>query len=219
METATVRAVIEAVRIERERRLAKLSEDEAASEQWLYIDEPFVNELALVALIALWHQVERRIVLIAASIRAPGDGLLDSAQFRARVHDRRMQWGDFKRRLALVEELDLRNVPYWHSMETLRHLANCYKHEPSMVPNRGLLEHIGLPLVPREPLVVSYAALPDSRCFREGLALSLGLDKNSDYCLIADELISRAEEFAKVLRSSIPVWIQRAPVSLSEFEC
>jgi hypothetical protein len=43
-----------------------------ASDQWQFGDEPFVNELCLILLVAVWHQVEREVIWLAA--RVTGDG-------------------------------------------------------------------------------------------------------------------------------------------------
>jgi hypothetical protein len=216
MNTKVIRAMIAVIKREQAERIASLPDNESGSDRWLFNDEPFVNDLAILALIALWHSVERDLIRLSASISQPEDGILDNEEFKKRVARRKMQWND---RPTFVKDLRLETFPYWHSIETLRLLANTYKHEPFMIPSKALLNHLDLPLIPKEPHVVGYSSLPDSHCFREGLARSLNMDDSSDYTLIAARLADHVDEFIGRLRGSVPAWIQRAPVSLIEFEC
>lgn len=74
-------------------------------------------------------------------------------------------------------------------METLRLLVNGYKHTPSQVPEKELLERLGL------DTTRNYATMPESGAFRKGLAQSLNLKGSVDYCDIADEFLKRADRF------------------------
>ena len=114
----------------------------------------------------------------------------------------------------MIARLKLNDFPAWESsMETLRLLANCYKHDPSRSPDEDLLKHLKL-----DPTVM-YASLPESRCFRKGLALSLDLEEDADYCAIAEELLARAEHFlADVEQQPAIGKVKWGPTSLSPDE-
>jgi hypothetical protein len=193
MNTKAAKDTIEVIRKERQRRRAELPDPEdAAYDQWMFTDEPFINDLCLVLLVAIRHQVERELVGIAA--RVTDDGApLDRKQYQERMRDERegLRHG-WK---PLIGKLDLRSFPEWQgSMQTLRLLVNSYKHSPWGRPDEDLLQHLKL------PLTRNYAVLPDSRSVREKLADSLGLDKDADYCEITEELLNRADSFLGSVR-------------------
>jgi hypothetical protein len=90
----------------------------------------------------------------------------------------------------MTKKLDLDKFPEWKSsVETLRLLANCYKHDPLRVPARKLLKHLQLDVTER------YAPLPESRYFRRGLAAYVKLPNDAGYCDIAERLLDRAASF------------------------
>ena len=94
-------------------------------------------------------------------------------------------------------------------MTTLQLLANCYKHAPSQRPETALLKHLGL------DGNRNYASLPDSRAFRERLALSLKLGRDADYCDVVEEFLKRVEAFlAKVQEQPQIGKVDRGHVSL-----
>ena len=105
-------------------------------------------------------------------------------------------------------------------METLRLLANCYKHDPQGGPDDDLLKHLEKHLKFRQRR--RYASLPESHCFREGLALSLGFGKETDYCDIAEELVEQAQRFLEqVKKQPMIATVRWGHVSLrpSDFVC
>jgi hypothetical protein len=85
-------------------------------------------------------------------------------------------------------------------METLRLLANCVKHASQEQPEAKLLTHLKLPPKPEGKLIAGYSSLQESNSFREGLAQSLHLPSDADYCTIADKLICLAEKFLNNVR-------------------
>jgi hypothetical protein len=138
---------------------------------------------------------------------------IDEDTYRDRVRLKRKEFRD--RGLSnSATELGV-GVPSW--LEALRLLANCYKHDPSARPDEKLLNYVGLPLKPAEPLVEWYAPLPESQLFLDGLAAFLSVD--ADYCAVGDELISRAEQFMSDVENSGKLsTVERRPVSLTTFE-
>ena len=105
-------------------------------------------------------------------------------------------------------------------METLRLLANCVKHEPWQEPDERLLKHLKLPIAAelKRP-VVRYMPLPESRCFREGLAASLNLSKDADYCAITEEFVDLVGRFLEDVKRNTGLSQLTGPVSMVEFGC
>lgn len=202
--------MIAVVKAERERRAALLDtvDPEYAYDYWVFTVEPFINELCLVLLVAIRHEVERELLSLVA--RTSNDGKpISRRAYLDRLQDERGQlmahgWK------SLIKRLNLTSFPEWaSSMKTLQLLANCYKHDPIRGPDEALLVHLKL------DQTVKYDLLPDSRCFREGLALSLGLDKDADYCDIAEFLLAEANRFlTKVAKQPCVVTVKRGRVSL-----
>jgi hypothetical protein len=180
--------MIDVVRTEERRRLLLLTGENLDSEhdRWLYTDEPFVNELCLMALVALGHQVERELVGLAA--RASGDANeISPAEYRNEVQklrtDKGWKWQIIESRLKTES---------WNgytSMEVLRKLANLYKHEPSREPDSNLLNLLNLAVTD------DYARLQESDALREGLAISVNLGKNVGYCDIVERFVEIAKGF------------------------
>ena len=104
-------------------------------------------------------------------------------------------------------------------METLRLLANCVKHEPMGVPDEELLKLLNLPLKPEGRLIVGYMPIPESSCFREGLAQSVNLPKDVDYCSIAETFVDLANQFLKDVERKTSLAHVTGRVSLTEFAC
>lgn len=209
--------ILTIIEAERDRRREALEKEEIwdyARDRWLFEELPFVNELCLTLIVAVWHQLEREIVHLAARATENGQPV-NRWMYEENVRRRRKE-AKTKGLASMLTHLGM-DCPAW--METLRLLANCYKHEPDRRPGEALLAQIELPLKPTEPLVVAYAPLAESRLFLGGLAASLGVEEHYDYCGIASTFISRAEDLlTQAKASSILSDIEWGPVSLSEFE-
>jgi hypothetical protein len=153
-------------------------------------------------LAALHHQVERELVLLAA--RADGEATVTSQQYETNLK----KWHDKSprcRRLDLCKALNLRSFVEWDkSMETLRLLANCLKHDAHKKPSKKLLEHLNLPNVLNRPnidqLVDAYLPLPESFFLKEGLAKSVNLPEDADYCAITDAFADLCNQFLDDVR-------------------
>jgi hypothetical protein len=105
-------------------------------------------------------------------------------------------------------------------METLRLLSNCLKHSPWQEPDDELLRHLRLPAVNQlKPPIVRYMPLPESSCFREGLATSVNLPKDANYCAIAEKFVHLANQFLEDVRQHTRLTRLSGPVSLVEFGC
>jgi len=219
MERKIANEVVAVIRSERQKRSDRLNDEDPdfAYDQWLFTDEPFINEMCLMMLLALRHQVERELIFLAA--RANVGPAITRQQYHQNVASRREE---IKRRgwANLIATLNLGGFAEWDdSMETLRLLANCLKHEPTQEPDENLLRHLGLPLTPEGPMIVGYLPLPESRCFREGLAKSVNLSKDADYCAIAEAFVNSANRFLEHVRQEAALATVTGAVSLFEFAC
>ena len=208
MDTHIFREMIAVIRAEEKRRVSLLTGEDPdfEYERWLSTDEPFVNELCLMVLVTLRHQVERELVKLAA--RASDDG----KEISPREYDEEVQklrkgrgwnWETIEARLNL--ESCAGNAP----MKALRHLANSYKHDPSMEPDNDLLKFLNLETGD------DYARLPESPALREGLATSVGLGKDAGYCDIVGRFVDIASGFLAQAQSHTKARpFKRVPTSL-----
>jgi hypothetical protein len=219
MNTAVVKDLIAVIRTERDRRITTLKDEhpDYAVDRWLFTDEPFLNELGLVLLVAIRHQLERELIRLAARVTDDRHEM-SGDEYRQRIEDERerLRTEGWK---SLIAKLRLQAFPEWNtSLKTLQLLANDYKHNPSHGPGEDLLKQLGLnPIISRSP-TVRYAPLPESRHFREALALSLNLDSGADYSAIADEFLSRAERLLEDVEQQLGLSpVKWGPVSLTEF--
>jgi hypothetical protein len=85
MELADAKAYLDVIKTEGQRRAELLPDHpDAAYDQWLFHDAPFINELCIVLLVALRHHIERRLIFFAACA-ADGGGPITKQQFLARM--------------------------------------------------------------------------------------------------------------------------------------
>lgn len=203
---------------ERERRIKSLPTDVyAALTNWSEVDDPFIAELVLLMLVAVFHQVERELVWLAAGT-SNGGSPIEFDKYQQRAGEQRERWRNGKTRRKFIREFRLDSLEEWRTIEALRLLANCYKHDPGTKPSQELLRRLGMPLTPNEPLVTSYAALPESENFREGLAQWVGVDRQAHYCQIADRLLDRVDLFLADARRAMPRNVRPGRVAISSFE-
>jgi len=203
MNTSVAKSLIDTIREEKKRRYERLSfaDAELAYDQWLFTDEPFINEMCLMLLVAIRHQCERELVQLAARVVNQG-AAMSFEEFKRNV--RRLEkphcWKE------IIATLKLNDFLEWNtSMETLRLLVNCYKHSPSQQPNDELKKQLNLD-------AVNYLPLPESTCFREKLAVNLGLPQDADYCDIAEQLMNVTGQFlAKVKIKHRPLLSELKP--------
>ncbi len=89
MDTRIARDIVEVIRAEREKRIDRLADEDPdyAHDQWLFADEPFINDMCLMVLVALRHQVERRLVSLAA--RAGSEQAMTREEYWRKVGEQR----------------------------------------------------------------------------------------------------------------------------------
>jgi hypothetical protein len=194
MDTKIAEDTINVIRRERRRRQRRLpNHPDAAYDQWLFWDLPFVNEMCLLLLVAIHHQIERELIRVAATANGSGKPL-SRAQYEARVPIERDNWK--KNRKTIISRLKLKSFPEWdHELEALRQIANSYKHTPSRKPDDKLLRLLGL------DVRRNYAPLAESDSIREGLAVYLKQNKDADYCTILSKLLRRADCFLRKVKA------------------
>jgi len=196
MDTMVAEEMLRMIKAEHDRRVEHLPEEDGY-DQWIFIDEPFVNELCLTLLVAIRHQVERELVLIAARV-TNGGRELEGEQYTQRIQKERDNLKKHDGWKDIAAKLHLGTFHEWGaSMETLRLLANSYKHDPWAVPDEKLLKHLGL------SLEVTYKTLSESDDLKKGLAASLNLQSDADYCDISDELLTRAGRFITEVKKTL----------------
>jgi hypothetical protein len=220
MDVTALRDMIAAIRNEADRRGRQLKKiaTEHRYDQWVYYDEPLLNELCLLVLIAIRHEVERDLLGLGARVSRRVTAFSQKSYLRRLANERKQLRSGWK---PLIAKLGLAAFPAWtSSMETLRLLANCYKHDPFGGPDDGLLKHLRPHLKYKQRR--KYDVLPESNCFREGLALSLGLPRETDYVRITEDLLAKAEAFVDDVKGqSFIAEVRRGHVSLHprDFVC
>jgi hypothetical protein len=211
MDLSIAKAILVVIRQESDRRNALERDPNWPYEQWL-ADNAFTNELCLIFLVSLRHQLERELVKLAACAGHAGAELTRSQyeqameQVRPTKNDgsRMANWNEVNRRLGITSA----NRPA--PIEALRLLANAYKHDPNAQPDQQLIKHLGL------KTTINYAELPESDALREGLASCVGLDKSSDYIAIADRFIEEVQAFLEDIKRRVTLSpVRWGPVSLN----
>lgn len=206
MEIDTLKQMIAVIRVEEQRRASLLTDQDQkfAYDQWLFTDKPFVNELCLMLLVTLRHQIEKELIWLAA--RAVDDEEISDQQFYENLNQLRKTNGLEK----IKDRLKLGSSEGYQCTEALRLLANSYKHDPYMEPDHKLLDLLEL------ETGVNYAPLPESDSLREGLAAFIGLEKDAGYCDIAERFVNIAKDFLVTVQSRTKLSrVKRSPVSLN----
>lgn len=191
----------------------KNEDQDFAHDQWLS-DESFISDMCLMVLVALRHQLERELIFLAARANVATVAHKDYRQkiISLRQEIKQNGWKN------LIATLNLESFAEWDtSMETLRLLANCVKHEPTQEPDENLLKQLNLPLKPIGPMLVGYAPLSESDIFREGLAISVNLAGDTDYCTIAEAFVNLVDQFLNKVRQETNLAQVTGRLSLTEF--
>ena len=208
MDTRILKDILAVIKAEQQRRASLLVDVDPnlANDLWLFRGEPFVNELCLMLLVALNHQIEGELVRVAA--RATNDREISRDQYQKEVRKLARPGG----RETINIRLKLESCTGHKSIQALRFLANSYKHHPSMEPNEKLLDWLNL------EVGIPYAPLAESHALQEGLADFIGLGKDATFCDITEHFINIANGFlADVQKRTQMSRVQQVPVSLVDF--
>jgi hypothetical protein len=200
VDTKILKDMITVIRTEQERRTSLLQNEDPnfAYDQWLLTDGPFLNELCLMFLVTLRHQIEREMVGLAARSDEKQMQISDR-EYQENINQLRrtnkkgqnIGW-DWK---EIYKRLKLETCKNYEFIEALRLLSNLYKHEPSLAPDEDLLNLLHL------EIGVNYASLPESDALREGFAKFLGLSDDADYCDIAERFVDISNTFITTVKS------------------
>ena len=195
MESGILKEMVSVIRAEQQRREAlRTDEGPEAYYAWCFENEPVINELCLMLLVTLRHQIERELVWLA------GLAADDGPEISFQQHDERVK--ELKDRIrwdwkTIEKRLRFESCEGFKYVEALRHLANSYKHDPSVEPAEELLKILDL------PPTVRCAPLPQSDRFREGLATFIGLEKHAPYYDIAEHFIDIADAFLERVKAQV----------------
>jgi hypothetical protein len=221
VDVQAARDMLAIVRAERQRRVDALEADDQdwRWDQGTFRDEPFINEMCLVLLVSIRHLLERELAGLGARVRADNRPIPGKEYWRLVSEEKQaLRKKDGWKKLAA--KLKLESFAAWKGpLETLRLLANTYKHEPGYAaPSEDLLAHLELnPIISVNP-TVTYASLPESQDFREALAVHLGLVQDADYADIIEAFLNSVERFvAEVERQPHIVAVEPSPSRFDEF--
>jgi hypothetical protein len=217
MDTSIAKEVIRVIREERDKRLAALeTEDEDLWYRGHSDDELFINELCLMLLVAIRHEIERELTLFVAQKtskesppppRGPGDPVdpvgrkLTDGEYMGlvkKVKNLTKKKNAWKEEIYPQLGLDA-DTEHW--LETLRHLSNSYKHDQHELGNyrAAFLEHLKLG-PERNPM-----ALAESPAIREALAKDLELTSEANYCDIGEAFLNRVSDLLAKLEKEFGV--------------
>ena len=201
MQTHFLKEMIGVIRAEGRRKTSLLTDKDPdfAFDQWEFVDAPFLNELCLMLLVTLWHQVHRELDKLAARVTIDGKGIKKSQQQKQKRSRDSGPWAKWSDKLS-----NLDSYTEFKHMKALRLLANSYKHDPSKEPESDLLVLLNL------ETRVNYAPLPESKSLQKGLADFVKLGKDADYCDIAEKFVDIASDFLADVRKRAKV----SPVKL-----
>lgn len=217
MDLQVAKETIRVIREEAKRRADRLNgvDGDVAYDVWTFDIQPFINDLCLMLLVALRHQVERELVRYAA--RSKCGPTLTGEEFSHRVREWESKIGSNEGWKSLNAALHLNSHAEHRAMQTLRLLTNCFKHAATLKPDHKLLDHLKLPRKPLEPNIVGYAPLAESTRFQEALAESIGLPTKADYCTIADGFIDQAAGLLEKVSKYDLAKVKGGRASLIEF--
>jgi len=200
MNTKLIKALVKLVKSEEQNRerARKSMPPDAAYNQAIFHDTPLTNELYLLVLLFVWHDIEKEIVLLAAlsAVRNPSPITRDDYGKEVR---RLEGLGQDKRRKELEQLLPKIDTRAWDFLDTLRLLANSFKHDPFDKPKAILLKRLGL------PGNMNYASLSESGAVRFGLGRVLAIGDDAEFSEIVDAVYKSCDRLLFLLRAATPL--------------
>lgn len=192
MDVSDAKDFLRLVSAECERRAALLPEGDDGYHQWMFTDLPFLHDLCILYLIAVRHHVERQLLFFASQATEHGNRITHEEFIAVRDSIATKRAGSWK---EIVTRLKPETCARYETMETLRLLANSYKHDPHMKPMKELLERLRL------DTTRNYMPLPESFALKEGLARFVGLPDDADFWTITHRYVEHAEEFLNAVKT------------------
>lgn len=213
MDVRHAKAFVDLLIAEAKRRESLLPEDDGmglAYDVWTFKDLPFLRDLSLLYLVALRHDIERRLLFYA--VCATGHGRPIKRTTFVRRQRTLLKLHVSKRWKEIDKRLNTSLATNYQSVEALRLLANSYKHEPRKEPGRELIKHLKL----NQRLI--YAELPESGELQKGLARLLGLHDTAGYAEILMEFTKRSDAFMEdIVANNKLSPVRWGAVSLTKF--
>jgi hypothetical protein len=216
MNKKLIRSLVEFVKTEeRNRATARESmSPEAAYDHAIFYDNPLTNELYLLVLLFMWHDIEKEIVLASARSGVQDSSPISRDDFRKEVE--RLAGLTFeKRRIEIEKRLPTIDRPSWDLLDLLRLLANSFKHDPFDKPDHRLLGRLSL--APN----MNYATLAESGAVRYGLGRFLGIGDDVSFAEIVEEIRKRCGRILLMLQAgtlSRPFKPERMSLNPDSFE-
>jgi len=235
VETHVLKQVIEVIRAEEQRKAERRADmnPEVVYDQLIFTDSPFVNELCLMVLVALRHQVEREMIRLAARL-VDGGTEISAEQYQQNVEKERELLRERDRWKRMSIRLDVNSCKETKVLEALRLLSNSYKHDPFVKPDIKLLKLLNLrpdwpkkttaigdatsggSQSPKSPRKKNYAPLPESTSLQEAFAVFVGLARDAEYCDITERFVDSVSQFLEGLKNRTKVRpFERRRVSLN----
>lgn len=186
--------MIMVVRREQARResLLKDEDEDGADVRWRYADGPFLNQLCLMLLVTLWHQIERELVELAARVHESST-TISFKQYEETVSRltsrRRLDWDKIRR------TLNLERYEGYMFTKCLRLISNSYKHHHLMKPDESLIRLI------QAEVEFNYAPLPESAVLQKRLASFIGIGIGASWCDIAERFVDISGNFLAEVKS------------------
>jgi len=200
MNTKLIKSLIELVKAEelsRENARSSMSPD-AADVQATFNDTPLTNELYLLVLLFVSHDVEKEIVLLAALSASQDTSPITRDDYRKEAN-RIGGLGLEKKKKELEKRLPALDQRAWDLLDLLRLLANSLKHDPFDKPSGVLLKRLGL------SENMNYASLYESGAVRFGLGKFLGIGDDAAFSEIVEAICKSCDRVLFMLRAATPL--------------
>lgn len=191
LSTKFFQEMIDVFKLEFDRR-SKLRDSQNPAlnyDQLVFEDEPFINELCLMTLVTLRHEIDRQIALLAARSNQK-DNEISVEQYRHNVkqlqaisRNPKKFWGE------IWQVLDEDIYRKYKEIEALRLISNEFKHGFFSTPDEELLRFLSL------NTSYNYAPLSESDELRKGLAIFIGISPDADYFEIVNKFVEIAHNF------------------------
>jgi hypothetical protein len=200
MNTKLIRSLTEFIRAEEDSResLRASMSAEAAHCQAIFHDAPLTNELYLLVLLFMWHEIEKEIVLMAALSSVQNSSPLTRDDYQKEVeHLGGMRYE--KRKIEIERRLPALDARSWDLLDLLRLLANSFKHDPFDKPDHRLLKRLRL------PENMNYASMAESGAVRSGLAQFLGIGDEATFSEIVEAVRKSCDRTLFILQTGTPL--------------
>ena len=196
MNTQIFKDIITIIKNEQAQRLSRLDNQhpDYAYNQWLFTDLPFINELCLMLLVTLRHELER--ILIAFASRVNENKTKMSAEEYNKKVEGYNKMGQKKKWKEINKKLNIESYDKYKFIEVLRFLSNSYKHDSFGSPSKDLLSYLNL------DTEIDYCPLSEGGIFQKELSKFIGLSENADYYNITECFVGIASDCLSYIKNN-----------------